>query len=224
MLTNMLWFFCLIVILTSRSAMFVSVILQAVIRRRIRYNGPGWILASLWINWKYSQQYSLRTWRWVSTHWVSGYSEEYAKKISVNTTNSKKCAATKTYAESADFRRFASAVLLCPDDHYRLIIWALGPYIADYPEQILLCCIVKGWCPKYVVSLQSSCFYADPFVLQMRSAIWTTGWRGLWAALTASYRLPVYKVWDGRTVCELRHNWRHNRMCFICCYYYAMFT
>ncbi|KAF8259052.1 hypothetical protein EI94DRAFT_1774026 [Lactarius quietus] len=28
----------------------------------------------------------------------------------------------------------------------------IGPYIADYPEQALLTCIVQGWCPWYVAS------------------------------------------------------------------------
>ncbi|KAF9236807.1 hypothetical protein BU15DRAFT_88999 [Melanogaster broomeanus] len=29
-------------------------------------------------------------------------------------------------------------------------IYGLGPYIADYEEQVLLSCIVHGWCPKYM--------------------------------------------------------------------------
>ena len=37
-----------------------------------------------------------------------------------------------------------------PDGHFRKVIYGLGPYIADYPEQALLACIVQGWCPKYV--------------------------------------------------------------------------
>ncbi|KAJ7642525.1 hypothetical protein B0H17DRAFT_960110 [Mycena rosella] len=32
------------------------------------------------------------------------------------------------------------------DGHYRRAIYGLGPYIADYPEQVLLACIVQGWC------------------------------------------------------------------------------
>ena len=35
------------------------------------------------------------------------------------------------------------------DGHYRQTIYGLGPYIADYPEQVLLACIVQGWCPRY---------------------------------------------------------------------------
>ncbi|KAI6162860.1 hypothetical protein EDD17DRAFT_1776420 [Pisolithus thermaeus] len=36
----------------------------------------------------------------------------------------------------------------CADGHYHRAIYGLGPYIADYPEQALLACIVQGWCPK----------------------------------------------------------------------------
>ncbi|GBE85562.1 hypothetical protein SCP_0800790 [Sparassis crispa] len=36
----------------------------------------------------------------------------------------------------------------CADGHFRHVIYGLGPYIADYPEQALLACIVQGWCPK----------------------------------------------------------------------------
>lgn len=46
-------------------------------------------------------------------------------------------------------------VVLCPDGHYRRAIYGIGPYIADYPEQVLLTCIVQGWCPKYVNHLSS---------------------------------------------------------------------
>ncbi|KAG6805672.1 hypothetical protein H0H92_014423, partial [Tricholoma furcatifolium] len=34
------------------------------------------------------------------------------------------------------------------DGHYRRVIYSIGPYIADYPEQVLLACIVQGWCPR----------------------------------------------------------------------------
>lgn len=34
------------------------------------------------------------------------------------------------------------------DGHYRRTIYGLGPYIADYPEQVLLACIVQGWCAR----------------------------------------------------------------------------
>ncbi|KAI0349013.1 hypothetical protein OH77DRAFT_1499682 [Trametes cingulata] len=39
-------------------------------------------------------------------------------------------------------------VLRCPDGHYRRAIFELGPFIADYPEQVYLAGIVQGWCPK----------------------------------------------------------------------------
>ncbi|KAH9973150.1 hypothetical protein BJV74DRAFT_798996 [Russula compacta] len=39
-------------------------------------------------------------------------------------------------------------VMRCGDGHFRCIIYGVGPYIADYPEQALLACVVLGWCPK----------------------------------------------------------------------------
>ena len=44
----------------------------------------------------------------------------------------------------------APEVVWTPDGHYRRVIYSIGPYIADYPEQALLTCIVQGWCPRYV--------------------------------------------------------------------------
>jgi len=41
-------------------------------------------------------------------------------------------------------------VTRCGDGYYRRVIYGLGPYIADYPEQVLLGCVVSGWCPKSV--------------------------------------------------------------------------
>ena len=79
--------------------------------------------------------------------------------------------ATKKHKDDADYRKFRRQLLhtslakvlqslkpgmttpeivRCPDGHYRHAIYGLGPYIADYPEQALLACIVQGWCPKCV--------------------------------------------------------------------------
>ncbi|EIW75343.1 hypothetical protein CONPUDRAFT_159469 [Coniophora puteana RWD-64-598 SS2] len=41
-------------------------------------------------------------------------------------------------------------VLPFGDGYHRRVIFGLGPYIADYPEQALLSCIVQGWCSKCV--------------------------------------------------------------------------
>ncbi|KAI0671174.1 hypothetical protein C8Q78DRAFT_1069813 [Trametes maxima] len=49
-------------------------------------------------------------------------------------------------------------VVQCPDGHFRRAVWAIGPYIADYPEQVLVANIVQGWCPaclKYPTKLDS---------------------------------------------------------------------
>ena len=44
-------------------------------------------------------------------------------------------------------------VMQCPDGHFRRAVFELGPFIADYPEQVCLAGIVSGWCPKYVLFL-----------------------------------------------------------------------
>ena len=41
-------------------------------------------------------------------------------------------------------------VVKCADGLYRRVIYGLGPYIADYPEQVLVSGIVQGWCPRYL--------------------------------------------------------------------------
>ncbi|KAG1837384.1 hypothetical protein C8R48DRAFT_622854 [Suillus tomentosus] len=76
---------------------------------------------------------------------------------------------TKQHAKTANFRNFRRQLFhsslsyilknLKPamtkpeiarfgDGHYRRVIYGLGPYIADYEEQVLLACIVKNWCAK----------------------------------------------------------------------------
>ncbi|KDQ62230.1 hypothetical protein JAAARDRAFT_189576 [Jaapia argillacea MUCL 33604] len=39
-------------------------------------------------------------------------------------------------------------VMACPNGHFRRAIFELGPFIADYPEQVYLAGIIQGWCPK----------------------------------------------------------------------------
>ena len=46
-------------------------------------------------------------------------------------------------------------VVQTPDSHFHRIIYSLGPYIVDYPEQALLTCVVQGWCPWYVASARA---------------------------------------------------------------------
>ncbi|KAG1816027.1 uncharacterized protein BJ212DRAFT_1272274, partial [Suillus subaureus] len=36
------------------------------------------------------------------------------------------------------------------DSYFHCIIYGLGPYIADYEEQVLLICIMYGWCPSLI--------------------------------------------------------------------------
>jgi hypothetical protein len=44
-------------------------------------------------------------------------------------------------------------VVRCFDDYFRRVIYSLAIYIADYPEQTLVTCIVQGWCPRYGIFL-----------------------------------------------------------------------
>ncbi|KAG2143883.1 hypothetical protein BD769DRAFT_1661276 [Suillus cothurnatus] len=45
----------------------------------------------------------------------------------------------KPFMETPDVTHF-------PDGHFQRTIYGLGPYIADYPEQVLLSGIVQNWC------------------------------------------------------------------------------
>jgi hypothetical protein len=55
-------------------------------------------------------------------------------------------------------------VVCFADGHLRKVIYGLGPYIADYPEQALLACIVQGWCPRYIFFCNDSACYWQLFV------------------------------------------------------------
>jgi hypothetical protein len=48
-------------------------------------------------------------------------------------------------------------LMRCPDGYYRRVIFELGPFIADYPEQVYLAGIVQGWCPKCESSCARAC-------------------------------------------------------------------
>jgi hypothetical protein len=56
-------------------------------------------------------------------------------------------------------------ITLCANGQYRHVIYGLGPYIADYPEQALLACIVQNWCPKYVTHI--SLHWSDYLTLSL---------------------------------------------------------
>jgi hypothetical protein len=59
-------------------------------------------------------------------------------------------------------------ILRTPDGHYRRALFEIGPFIADYPEQVLLAGIVQGWCPKYAVFSCSPDLSYQPHIMQMR--------------------------------------------------------
>jgi hypothetical protein len=45
-----------------------------------------------------------------------------------------------------------SEAVLYGDGNYHHIIYGIGPYIADYPEQCLITCIVQWWYSRYIVN------------------------------------------------------------------------
>ena len=92
----------------------------------------------------------------------------------IETTDRHVWIADKQFQSSPEFRRFRRQlfhsslarifsslkpwmtqprVTRCADGHFRRVIYGLGPYIADYPEQVLLSLVVSGWCPMLVYSL-----------------------------------------------------------------------
>lgn len=84
-------------------------------------------------------------------------------------------------------------IVRCPDRHYRKAIFGLGPYIADYPEQCLIACVVQGWCPKYVFfCVMSYLCITDGSVQMYHPIIW----------LEQQHRGSA----DGSTVSETYHS------------------
>jgi hypothetical protein len=59
-------------------------------------------------------------------------------------------------------------IVKCADGHFRRAIYGLGPYIADYPEQVWLSGIVQGWCPKYVFILKRFNACTDIVILNVQ--------------------------------------------------------
>jgi hypothetical protein len=41
-----------------------------------------------------------------------------------------------------------TTIVKCPDGRLRCAVFSLGPYIADYPEQVWLTGVVLNWCAK----------------------------------------------------------------------------
>ncbi|THU99196.1 hypothetical protein K435DRAFT_818625 [Dendrothele bispora CBS 962.96] len=56
-------------------------------------------------------------------------------------------------------------VVKCPNSHFRRAIYGLGPYIANYPEQVLLTEIVQNWCLKCLAK-PDNLDGPDPILLQ----------------------------------------------------------
>jgi hypothetical protein len=61
-------------------------------------------------------------------------------------------------------------IVMCPDGHHRKAVYVLGPYIADYPEQVILAGVVSGWCAGCVYfSFMTSIISSASFQLHLTS-------------------------------------------------------
>lgn len=38
----------------------------------------------------------------------------------------------------------------CANNHFHCVVYGTGPYITDYPEQVLVAEIAYSWCPTYI--------------------------------------------------------------------------
>ncbi|KIK80294.1 hypothetical protein PAXRUDRAFT_15860 [Paxillus rubicundulus Ve08.2h10] len=81
-------------------------------------------------------------------------------------------------------------VVQCPDRHFHRMIFGIGPYIADYPEQVLVSGIVQNWCGRLDPALMSRCI-AFPSNLDGGGAPCTST---LTKALVEE--LPLGTLWD----------------------------
>lgn len=52
-------------------------------------------------------------------------------------------------------------IVKCPDGHFRRAIYGIGPYIADYPEQVLVAGVVYGWCVRYGYEISCAMILAN---------------------------------------------------------------
>ncbi|KAF8262360.1 hypothetical protein EI94DRAFT_1773203 [Lactarius quietus] len=75
----------------------------------------------------------------------------------------------------------------CADGHLRCVIYGLGPNIANYLEQVLLVCVVSGWCPK--CTARPAVFNDDPTAI-----LWL---RDHTSALMAAFEDEPGVLWDG---------------------------
>ena len=60
------------------------------------------------------------------------------------------------------------AVYRCPDGHFRRVIFGIGPFIADYLEQVMLAGIKQGWCPRCVTFFLQLIPFIDTILAALR--------------------------------------------------------
>jgi hypothetical protein len=43
-------------------------------------------------------------------------------------------------------------IMMWADGHFCHVIFGIGPYITDYPEQVLISGFVQNWCGRFVLT------------------------------------------------------------------------
>ena len=78
-------------------------------------------------------------------------------------------------------------IMKCPDWHFWHVIFSIGPYITNYPEQVLISGIVQNWCGRFVFAYCFVLYFclwkfsADVLLSQMTSMV--VAYHRLWRLL-----------------------------------------
>ncbi|KAF4583508.1 hypothetical protein EYR38_002259 [Pleurotus pulmonarius] len=147
----------------------------------IWYRDPNVILTNLLSNPDFDGEFTYRPYVELEQT-VDGEEERHWSQFMSANFAWRQSATDRRYDNDAEFRKFkrqlyhaslsavfestkpamsSPVVRLCPDGHYRRVIFDFGPVIADYPEQVMLAGIVQGWCTSFPESLDD-CEHALP--------------------------------------------------------------
>jgi hypothetical protein len=159
---------------TCRSAMSTTVFVEPTVAR---------LLSSLFFQFRKVRRFCLR--RWV----LIGNLARLAEKQDVDCVKFRRFRRQLFHVTLSKILESLRPGMTCPevvrcfDGHYRRAIYSIGPYIADYPEQALVACIVQGWCPRYGVVFIDSCFLTIYIAVQQSE---TTLMKGLAVVLVST--------------------------------------
>ena len=104
-------------------------------------------------------------------------------------------------------------VLWCLNSHFRHVIYGIGPYIADYPKQVLLMCVVQKWCLKYKVFYICVCVW-QVWKIKVYSSLSTTQLRWAMSQEDWSINQHIYEeIPNSGTLNAIWNNWESSSSC-----------